>query len=111
MKQTLKIIIGSALLTAALIKAVPALAEPAGAQVTVVKTADLDLGSGAGKRALDQRLITAAHQVCDTASSFDLKGRNSQADCRDNVLASARAKARTIIARNGDDSIAIAVKD
>jgi UrcA family protein len=111
MKQTLKIIIGSALVTAAIIKAVPALAEPAGTQVSVVRTADLDLATAPGKHTLDQRLVTAAHQVCDTAPSFDLKGRNAQADCRENVLAAARAKARMVVAHQGGDSMSIAVRD
>jgi UrcA family protein len=111
MKQTLKIIIISALATAAVIKAVPALAEPApGSNAAVVKTADLDLASPAGKRALEQRLVIAAHQVCDTASSFDLQGRNAERDCRDSVLAAARARARAIIAQGGNDSISLAVK-
>jgi UrcA family protein len=111
MKQTLKIIIVSALATAAAIKTAPALAAPSSNAVTVVRTADLDLSSPAGKRALERRLVNAAHQVCDTASSFDLKARNAERACRDSVIATARAKAGTIVARNRDDSISLAVKD
>ncbi len=49
MRQTLKIIAVSALATAAVIKAVPAFAEPA-QNVSIVRTADLDLSSADGSR-------------------------------------------------------------
>jgi UrcA family protein len=112
MKQTLKIILASALATVALIKGVPALAEPvvAPVNVSIVRTADLDLASKTGQRTLEKRLAIAAHAVCDTASAADLKARNSERDCRANVLASGRSKARAIVARNGGDLVLVAAQ-
>ena len=57
MKQTLRIILASFLASAAIIKAAPALAKqaPANVNVSVVSTADLDLSTDAGRRQLDQR--------------------------------------------------------
>jgi UrcA family protein len=93
MKQTLKIIFASALATAALIKAMPALAEtPTPPAVTVVKTADLDLSTKSGRQQLDHRLVIAARDVCGVASDADLVGKNDVRECRNNVLADARAK-------------------
>jgi UrcA family protein len=92
MKETLKIIAVSALATAAIIKVVPALAEPAPAQnVSIVRTADLDLTSRAGRDILEHRLVIAAYQVCDGASDADLAGKNGESQCRHDVLAKAHA--------------------
>ena len=106
MKQTLKIILVSALATAALIKGVTALAEsiPAAVNFSIVRTADLD----PGQRTLEQRVASAAHAVCDTASAADLKARNSERDCRSNVIASARSKARALAERNSGNSLVVA---
>ena len=110
MKQTLKIIAVSALATAALLKGVPAMAEPAQAQnVTIVTTADLDLSTASGRAALDHRLVTAAHQVCGYASDVDLAGKNQVRACRVDVLAKARASSETLVAsRSGDRTILLA---
>ena len=104
MKQTLKIILASALATAAVLKAVPAFAETNPAQnVSIVSTADLDLSSDHGRRVLDQRLVVAAREVCGTPSDVDLAGKNAARQCRANVLADARAKTGALIAsRSGD---------
>lgn len=112
MKQALKIVFVSALATAALIKGVPALAEPAGeVAVSVVRTADIDLSSREGQRRLEQRLVIAAHAVCDTASAVDLKATNDEADCRKQVIASAKVRAQEIAAGTRDDrSIRIAAR-
>ena len=110
MKQTLKIIAVSALITAALIKGVPALAEPAGSASAVVSTSDLDLASESGQQRLEQRLTIAAHEVCDTASAVDLKAVNAERDCRASVIAAAREKAREIVAENSRSNITVAVK-
>lgn len=98
MKQTLRIIIGSAIATAALIKVSPAFAEPAQVAVSVVHTADLDLSTDAGLRRLDQRLVIAARDVCGTASDVDLAGKNDARACRHDVLAKARARSGEIVA-------------
>jgi UrcA family protein len=112
MKQALKIVFVSALATAALIKGVPALAEPAPAEriVEVIHTGDLDLASKAGQRQLKQRLVVAAHAVCDTASDVDLKARNAERDCRERVLRDGLAKASVIAARKAGATIVIAAQ-
>ena len=99
MKQTLKIIALSALATAAAFKAVPAFAEPAVQNVSIVQTGDLDLTTRAGRQALDHRLVTAAYEVCGTASDADLVGKNQARECRADVLASARAQSGGLAAR------------
>ena len=101
MKQTLKIIAISALATAAVIKAVPVLADPVPAQnVSIVQTADLDLTTAAGRQSLDHRLVVAAYEVCGTASDADLVGQNQARVCRAEVLTSARAASGELAARN-----------
>ena len=81
MKDMLKIIAVSALATAAVIKAVPAFSEPALAQnVAIVQTADLDLSTASGRAALEHRLVTAAYEVCGTASDADLAGKTRYAN-------------------------------
>jgi UrcA family protein len=100
MKQTFKIIAISALATAAVIKAVPVLAEPAPANVSIVQTADLDLTTKAGRQALDRRLVTAAYDVCGTASNADLVGTNQARQCRAEVLTSARAQSGQLAGRS-----------
>jgi UrcA family protein len=112
MKQTLKIILASALATAAVLKAVPAFAETSPAQnVSIVRTADLDLSTSAGRAKLDHRLVIAAHEVCGTASDVDLAGKNKVRECRTNVLADARSKAsEATAARGASRAIAIAAR-
>ena len=98
--SAIRIIIASALITGAAIKAVPALAEPvpANVNVSVVQTADLDLSSDTGRRQLDQRLAIAAREVCGAASDADLAGKNQVRRCRDEVLAQAHARRDTLLA-------------
>lgn len=99
MKQTLKIILASALITVAAIKAAPALAEPAfdRPHVVVVHTGDLDLGAADGRRLLDVRLARAATEVCGAASSADLAGKNQVRRCRDEVLEAARKQRAALL--------------
>jgi UrcA family protein len=97
-KKPFLIMLGSALVTGAVIKAAPALAEPAQA-VSVVRTADLDLSTQAGRAALDHRLIIAAGEVCGMASDVDLAGKNAVRQCRTDVLAKARARGQQLATR------------
>jgi UrcA family protein len=107
MKQTLKIIAVSALATAAVIKTVPAIAEPIPAQnVSIVHTADLDLSTRGGQEALDHRLVVAAYDVCGTASDVDLAGKNKVRQCRGDVLAKARAQSEQLASRGGPIRVA-----
>ena len=94
MNNTLKIVLTSALITAAAIKAAPVLAEPADTTiaVSVVQTSDLNLATAAGQRQLEVRLARAAREVCGSASDADLSGKNAVRECRDTVLAKVRAQ-------------------
>ena len=72
------------LIPPALIKAAPALAEPASPNVqtyvSYVKTADLDLASEGGQRTLDRRVAQAAREVCGTPS--DVRPRRAEQGSR-----------------------------
>ena len=111
MKKSIYIAIASALITAAAIKAAPALAQETPANepnVSLVRTADLDLGSEAGRRTLDQRLANAARQVCGEASDADVEGKNDVRQCRDETLARAKTQRDSLVAA-ADHSATIAV--
>lgn len=105
MKKPFLIILGSALVTGAVIKAAPALAEPDQA-ISIVRTADLDLSSNSGRKALDHRLVVAAKDVCGTASDVDLAGKNAVRQCRTDALAKARARGEQLASRG--ESIIVA---
>jgi len=99
MKNAFSIALASAMITTAAIKAAPALAEAPVVEtsVSLVRTADLDLKSDAGRRQLDQRLARAAREVCGTASDADLNGKNDVRQCRDAVLAKAHANRDAVL--------------
>jgi UrcA family protein len=107
----LRIILASALITTAAIKAVPAVAEPVSSNVStsIVRTADLNLSTEAGRRALDHRLVNAAREVC-AASDVDLAGQNKARACRAEVLADARAKGEQLAAGGGQGTITLAAR-
>jgi UrcA family protein len=112
MEQTFRIIFVAFLATAGVIKAVPALAEPVptNVNVSVVRTADLNLSTDAGRRQLDQRLVIAAREVCGATSDADLAGKNAVRACRKDVLAQARAKTGEVVAgRAADRTVLVAV--
>jgi UrcA family protein len=100
MRNALTIALAAALITTAAIKAAPAVAETptAESRVALVRTADLDLRSQAGRRQLDLRLARAARDVCGTASDADLHGKKQVRQCRADVLAEARGKRDTVLA-------------
>src|SRR5215213_4105060 len=111
--NAIRIIIASALITGAAIKAVPAVAEPVAAQdvsVGIVHTADLNLSTDAGRKALEVRLSHAAREVCGTASDVDLEGKNRVRSCRNAVLADARAKGEQLAERGGAGTITLAAR-
>jgi UrcA family protein len=68
--------------------ATPTLAEPPVIATSIVQTADLDLNTANGQRALDQRLAKAAKEVCGSASDVDVAGKNDVRRCRVETLAS-----------------------
>lgn len=108
----IRIILTSALITAAVIKGVPALAETAPAQsVSIVRTADLDLSTPGGRDALHKRLVIAASEACGAAADVDLAGRNDVRQCRQDVLAQARARSGAIVAgRTTERTIIVAAR-
>ena len=109
MNEALKIVLASALVTAAAIKAVPAIAEPlpSNVAVSVVQTADLDLASASGQRRLEVRLARAAREVCGLASDVDLAGKNEVRECRNAVLAKAHAQVQHADAAGRATTIAV----
>lgn len=111
MKQAIRIVIVSAILTAAALKTAPALAQAATAetQVSVVTTGDLDLSSRQGQRQLKLRLVHAAAELCGGASDADLQGKLAARSCRAEVLANANAQGRQIVlASRGMRGVAVA---
>lgn len=75
-------------------------AQPAETATSIVRTADLDLGSASGRRTLDHRLSIAIVEACGTASNVDLEGKNGVRACR----VAARAK----VAAERDRLVALA---
>lgn len=67
--------------------ATPALAETPTIATSTVQTADLDLSSAKGQRALDHRLSQAVKEVCGSASDSDIAGKNEVRRCRAETLA------------------------
>jgi UrcA family protein len=94
--KAITIVILSALVTAGAIKAAPALAQDV--NVSVVRTADLNLASAKDRQTLDRRLSAAAREVCGTASDADLDGKNAVRRCRDDVLARAHVQRDSVLA-------------
>lgn len=69
--------------------ATPALAQtaPSAENRIVVRTADLDLTSSAGQRALDHRIAIAVVEACGETSVIDPAGKNAILRCRDETSA------------------------
>jgi UrcA family protein len=89
--------------------ATPALAEPVIATSTV-QTADLDLSSAKGQRALDFRLSQAVKEVCGTASDVDIAGKNDVRRCRVETLARLSSERDQRIARASGEPIEVAAR-
>ena len=113
MKDTLRIILISALLTAGAIKAAPALAKPAAPEaqtyVSYVHTSDIDLASQRGQRVLQQRLSQAAREVCGTASDADVQGKNQVRECRKDAIGRAGGEREALLAAVQSRATTIAV--
>jgi UrcA family protein len=88
----------------------PALAEPPVTVTSIVQTADLDLSSQAGQRALEHRLSLAAKEVCGTASDVDIAGKNDVRQCRAEVLASVAGDRDQRIAAASNQPIEVAAR-
>lgn len=102
MKHSIYLALSSALVTALAISAAPVFAQTHAGEVqthaSVVSTADLDLGTSAGQRRLQQRLARAARDVCGTASDADLEGKNLVRKCRDEAIARAASQRFAVMA-------------
>ena len=89
--------------------ATPALAEPI-TVTSAVQTADLDLSTASGQRALDLRLTQAVKQVCGTASDVDIAGKNEVRRCRVETLARLADERDQRIARASGEPIEVAAR-
>jgi UrcA family protein len=89
--------------------ATPALAEPVIA-ISTVQTADLDLATPKGQRALDLRLERAVKDVCGTASDADVAGKNEVRRCRAETLASLASERDQRVARASGAPIEVAAR-
>lgn len=101
MKNAILIAIASGLATVAALTAFPALAQqaqPAPVNISLVRTADLDLRSGRDRDRLDRRLANAAREVCGYASDADLAGGNELRRCIDETLLTARGQRDQLLA-------------
>ena len=111
MKDTLRIILVSALITAGAIKAAPVLAEPAAPETqtyaSYVHTSDLDLASKHDQRVLQQRLARAARDVCGTASDVDVQGKNRVRECRKDAIGRAAGEREALLAAQRGATIAV----
>jgi len=99
MMKSFKIALTAFVITAGVIKGAPALAQDGPQNVSIVRTADLDLTSEAGRAQLDHRLVTAAYEVCGEASDVDVSGKNAVRACRTDVLAKARSEGQRLASR------------
>lgn len=90
--------------------ATSALAEPPVTVSTTVQTADLDLSSAAGQRALNHRLGLAAKEVCGKASDVDVAGKNDVRRCRAETLASLASERDQRIADASNQPIEVAAR-
>ena len=101
MKNPYLIALVSGLITAAGIKAAPALAETPPANVSYVQTADLDLSNTADQRTFDHRIAQAAREVCGKPSDADLVGQNKARECRQDVIARTSSERGALVAAAG----------
>jgi UrcA family protein len=71
---------------------------PATGERLVVSYADLDLGSRAGVRTLNRRILTAVQTACGTMSDSDPHGKNLITECRHRTFDQASSQVRQAIA-------------
>jgi len=90
--------------------ATPALAEPPVTATSIVQTADLDLSTAKGQRALDLRLAQAVKEVCGTAADVDIAGKNDVRRCRVDTLANLSPERDQRIAAASGSPIEVAAR-
>ena len=77
-------------------------AQTPASRTVAVHHGDLDLGSAAGRRALDHRVRQAIRSACGLASPADLAGQNAVADCRADLAASLVVQREAALAARGN---------
>jgi len=87
---------------------VPAYAEPVSIFSSTVQTADLDLSTQAGQRALDHRLSIAVNEVCGAASDVDVEGKNEVRRCKQETYARALHERDIRVAQSSASPILVA---
>ena len=85
----------------------PLAAEPVS---KTIATADLDLSSPEGQRALDRRLSRAIVELCGEASAIDLAGRNEVRACQVEARANAIAQRDSLLAARSGADIVLAAR-
>ena len=90
--------------------ATPALAQPPVNEISTVQTADLDLSTAKGQRALDLRLSQAVKEVCGAGSPADLAGQNEIRRCRVETLVNLSAERDQRIAAASGNPIEVAAR-
>ena len=90
--------------------ATPAPAEAPIIATSTVQTADLDLSTAKGQRALDLRLNQAVKEVCGSASDVDIAGKNEVRRCRVETLAQFAGERDQRIARASGEPIEVAAR-
>ena len=88
----------------------PAYAQQGPVAIVTVETADLDLSTAAGQRALDLRLTHAVRDVCGEASDADVAGKNEVRRCRAETLANLASERDQRIAEAPSRPIAVAAR-
>src|SRR4030095_16604636 len=88
--------------------ATPALAEQPAIATSIVQTADLDLSTAKGQRALDLRLNQAVKEVCGAAWDVAFAGKNAVRRCRVETLANLSAERDQRVARASGEPIEVA---
>jgi UrcA family protein len=96
-----------ALLFVAAVTASPLAAEPVSTS-RAVETADLDLSTAAGIRALDHRLTIAIVDACGEASDVDLEGANAVRACRIDARSRVAGERDRILALRSQPPVAVA---
>ena len=73
-----------------------------------VETADLDLSSAAGVRALEHRLTIAIVDACGEASDVDLQGANQVRACRAEARQRVAGERDRIVAQRATSALSVA---
>ena len=91
-----------AALAAASSAVAPAQGQSGDTRTARVAVANLDLGTPAGVKALDRRILQAAAELCGTPSAADPHGGRAYRRCVEEAIAAAApARARSIAFRQG----------